>query len=161
MKLVDVRHIAGTPDVVWAALFDTGLLQRCIPGCERFSGDPEAGFDVVVVQGVGPVSARFAGRVVVSQVVDGVSLRIDSEGQGGVAGFAKGGAHVSLAAEGDGTLLTYQVDAAVGGKIGQVGGRILDAFARNVAGQFFDRFKAEVEGTGPVPRKSWLQRWMG
>ena len=101
MKLVDVRHIAGTPDVVWAALFDTGLLQRCIPGCERFSGDPEAGFDVVVVQGVGPVSARFAGRVVVSQVVDGVSLRIDSEGQGGVAGFAKGGADVSLAAEGD------------------------------------------------------------
>ena len=161
MKLAEERHIAAAPDIVWAALFDTGLLQRCIPGCERLTGDPQAGFDLVVLQGVGPVSARFAGRIVVSQLVDGVSLRIDSEGQGGVAGFAKGGANVALAVASDGTLLTYQVDAAVGGRIGQLGGRIIDGFARGLAGQFFDRFKACVEGTGPPPRKSWLQRLLG
>lgn len=161
MKLAEERHIAVAPELVWAALFDTRLLQRCIPGCERFTGDPHTGFEVTVVQGVGPVSARFAGRVVVSQVVEGVALRIDSEGHGGVAGFAKGGAHVALAAEGPGTLLTYRLDAAVGGRIGQLGGRIIDGFAKGLAGQFFDRFKAEVEGTDPPPRKSWLRRWMG
>lgn len=161
MRLTEDRHIAADPAAVWAALFDLGVLQRSIPGCQSVTGNPADGYDMVVVQGVGPVSARFAGRIMVSQIVHGISLRIDSEGQGGVAGFAKGGADVALAPCQAGTMLTYRVDAAVGGRIGQLGGRIIDGFARSLAAQFFDRFKAEVEGTGPVPRKGWFRRIKG
>ena len=152
MKLADERHIAAAPAIVWAAMLNPEVLLRCVPGCESLTGSAADGFVAVVVQKVGPVKARFSGKVTLSDVVEGRSLRIAGEGQGGVAGFAKGGANVTMApALGGGTTLGYEVDASVGGKIAQLGSRIIDGFARNMAGQFFDRFQNAVEKLEEVP----------
>ena len=173
MKLAEERHIAAEPAVVWAALLNPQVLQTCVPGCESLTGNPVDGFEAVVVQKVGPVKARFAGKVTLSDMVEGRSLRIAGEGQGGVAGFAKGGANVTMtAAEGGGTVLAYDVDASVGGKIAQLGSRIIDGFAKNMAGQFFDRFQnaievpdAPVDDVGEVVtedhKKGWFRRLLG
>lgn len=181
MKLAEERHIAAEPAVVWAAVLNPEVLQHCVPGCESLTGNKEDGFEAVVVQKVGPVKARFAGKVTLSDIVEGRSLRIAGEGQGGVAGFAKGGANVTIApAEGGGTTLSYDVDASVGGKIAQLGSRIIDGFAKNMAGQFFDRFQLAVEGPaveGPAveepvgepgadapeeeQKKGWFKRLIG
>ena len=172
MKLAEQRHIAAAPAVVWAAILNPQVLQLCVPGCESLSGSAADGFEAVVVQKVGPVKARFTGKVTLSDIVEGRSLRIAGEGQGGVAGFAKGGANVTMVAEGDGTLLSYEVDASVGGKIAQLGSRIIDGFAKNMAGQFFDRFQNAVEGPGEAAgeaddtpaeeqKKGWFKRLIG
>ena len=168
MKLAEVRHIAAEPAVVWAAVLDPQVLQHCVPGCESLTGSAAEGFQAVVVQKVGPVKARFSGKVTLSDMVEGRSLRIAGEGQGGVAGYAKGGANVTIApAEGGGTTLSYEVDASVGGKIAQLGSRIIDGFAKNMAGQFFDRFQLAVEGPveADVPeeeqKKGWFKRLIG
>lgn len=146
MKLAEQRHIDAAPDIVWAAMLNPEVLQHCVPGCESLTGSADEGFEAVVVQKVGPVKARFTGKVTLSDIVEGRSLRISGEGQGGVAGYARGGANVTMApAEGGGTTLTYEVDANVGGKIAQLGNRIIDGFARTMAGQFFDRFQQAVE----------------
>jgi carbon monoxide dehydrogenase subunit G len=166
MKLEEERHIAADPAVVWAAVLDPDVLMRCVPGCESLTGSVADGFEAVVVQKVGPVKARFAGKVTLSDIVEGKSLRISGEGQGGVAGYARGGANVTMApAEGGGTTLTYDVEAAVGGKIAQLGSRIIEGFAKNMAAQFFDRFQLAIEGPPPAaegaaeePKKGWLKR---
>ena len=146
MKLAEVRHIAAEPSVVWAAVLNADVLKQCVPGCESLTGSVADGFAAVVVQKVGPVKARFSGKVTMSDIVEGRSLRISGEGQGGVAGFAKGSANVTMApADGGGTTLPYDVDASVGGKIAQLGSRIIDGFAKNMAGQFFDRFQNAIE----------------
>ena len=107
----------------------------------------DQGFQATVVQKVGPVKATFEGSVTLSDVVPETSYTISGEGKGGVAGFAKGGAQVSLSdAEGGGTDLHYDVEAKVGGKIAQLGSRLIDSFARKMADQFFERFQAHVEG---------------
>ena len=183
MKLAEVRHIAAEPSVVWAAVLNADVLKQCVPGCESLTGSVADGFAAVVVQKVGPVKARFSGKVTMSDIVEGRSLRISGEGQGGVAGFAKGAANVTMApADGGGTTLTYDVDASVGGKIAQLGSRIIDGFAKNMAGQFFDRFQnaieapevaAEVDGTDAPndandaddstdgAKKGWFRRMIG
>ena len=175
MKLAEERHIAAEPAVVWAAVLDPTVLKLCVPGCESLTGSRADGFEAVVVQKVGPVKARFTGRVTFSDIVEGKSLRIAGEGQGGVAGFAKGGANVTIAAaEGGGTTLAYDVDASVGGKIAQLGSRIIDGFAKSLAGQFFDNFQNAVEppdvvavdqadgaGDGEGPKKGWFKRLLG
>lgn len=173
MKLAEERHIAADPAVVWAAVLDPEVLQHCVPGCESLTGSVADGFEAVVVQKVGPVKARFAGKVTLSDIVEGRSLRISGEGQGGVAGYARGGARVAMApAEGGGTTLTYEVEAAVGGKIAQLGSRIIEGFARNMAGQFFDRFQLAVEvpppaadvageASGDEKKRGWFKRLIG
>ncbi|MCR8723126.1 SRPBCC family protein [Frigidibacter sp. ROC022] len=146
MELTGSRTIAADRATVWARLNDAETLKACIPGCQELTGSPEEGFEAVVKQRVGPVSATFKGKVVLSDVVEGESYRIAGEGTGGIAGFAKGGADVKLTdAEDGGTELTYAVDAKVGGKIAQLGSRLIDGFARKMADAFFEKFKSEVE----------------
>jgi hypothetical protein len=148
MDLNGTRTIAAPRDLVWRRLNDAATLQACIPGCEELTGSPEEGFSAVVKQKVGPVSATFKGKVALEDVVPGQSYRIVGEGSGGVAGFAKGSAAVTLAeAEGGGTTLSYEVQASVGGKIAQLGSRIIGGFAKKMADKFFENFQEEVEGS--------------
>lgn len=145
MELTGTRLIAAPRETVWAALNDAETLKACIPGCSELTGSPEEGFEAVVTQKVGPVKATFKGAVVLSDVVVPESYRIAGEGKGGVAGFAKGGADVKLAEVPEGTELTYAVDAKVGGKIAQLGSRLVDSFAAKMADAFFENFKNRVE----------------
>jgi hypothetical protein len=170
VELTGSRTIKAPRADVWAALNNPDVLMACIPGCQELSGSPADGFEATIVQKVGPVKATFKGAVQLSDIVEGVSYRIAGEGKGGAAGFAKGGADVRLAdAEDGGTELTYDVQASVGGKLAQLGSRIIDGFAKKMADQFFDKFRAELEGPAPedeeVPvaekKKSWLGRITG
>jgi carbon monoxide dehydrogenase subunit G len=146
MQLSDQRDIKADVASVWAAILDADVLKACVPGCESMSGNPQDGFEAVVVQKVGPVKARFTGAVALSDMVENQSLRISGEGKGGPAGFAKGGANVTLTPSETGTLLTYDVEANVGGKLAQLGSRIIDGFAKKMADEFFTRFQGAVEG---------------
>jgi len=146
MEMKGSRTIAADRATVWSALNDPEVLKACIPGCEELTGSPEEGFEATVKQKVGPVKATFKGGVTLSDVVEGESYRISGEGKGGVAGFAKGAADVRLADVDEGTELSYDVDAQVGGKLAQLGSRLISGFANKMADQFFDRFKERVEG---------------
>jgi len=146
MEMDGGRVIAADRATVWQKLNDAETLKACIPGCQELTGSPEDGFEAVVTQKVGPVKATFKGAVQLSNVVPGESYTISGEGKGGVAGFANGGADVALRDVEGGTELTYDVKAKVGGKLAQLGNRIIAGFARKMADQFFDRFQAEVEG---------------
>ena len=148
MELTDQRDIAADPDTVWKALVDPEVLKRCIPGCQEMTGSWQDGYQTVVVQKVGPVKATFKGEITVSDVVEAQACKITGQGKGGPAGFAKGGADVAMAPTEDGTRLSYDVQAKVGGKLAQLGGRVIDGFARKMADQFFDNFKDVVEGDG-------------
>ncbi|MBF9043931.1 carbon monoxide dehydrogenase [Rhodobacterales bacterium HKCCE4037] len=148
MEMHSSRHIQADRATVWAGLNDAETLKACIPGCEELTGSPEEGFSAVVKQKVGPVKATFKGEVTLSDVVPEESYTITGEGKGGVAGFAKGEAKVHLADHPDGgTELTYDVDAKVGGKLAQLGSRLVDSFATKMADQFFERFQEQVEGS--------------
>lgn len=149
MELKGSRVIAADRNTVWVHLNNADTLMACISGCQELTGSPEDGFSAVVKQKVGPVKATFKGNVTLSDVVEGESYTISGEGTGGVAGFAKGGAAVVLSdAEGGGTELTYDVDAKVGGKIAQLGSRLIGGFARKMADEFFEKFQEEVEKAG-------------
>ena len=177
MQLSDHRDIKASPETVWAAILDPEVLKACIPGCESMTGSPEDGYEAVVVQKVGPVKAKFTGVVTLSDIVPGKGLTITGEGKGGPAGFAKGGAKVSFAPEAGGTRLSYEVEANVGGKLAQLGSRIIDGFTKKLADEFFERFKDTVEGPDaeePVQeteavadagdgtaKKGWLKRVFG
>ncbi|MDT0683874.1 carbon monoxide dehydrogenase subunit G [Roseicyclus sp. F158] len=149
MELTDSRRIEAPPQDVWDALLDKDVLKACVPGCQEMEGSPEDGFDAKVVQKVGPVKATFAGRVTLEDRVPPETLTISGEGKGGAAGFAKGGAKVRLEPldGGDATQLHYDVEARVGGKLAQLGSRIIDGFAKKMADQFFTRFEEVVTGT--------------
>ncbi len=161
MELKGSRRIAADRATVWAALNSAEVLKACIPGCSELTGSPETGFTAVATQKVGPVKATFKGEVKLSDIVPNVSYRISGEGKGGVAGFAKGGAFVTLSDAEGGTELAYEVDAKVGGKLAQLGSRLIDGFAKSMADKFFANFQAEVEGVSDAPdapKKSWLKR---
>ncbi|MGY6534405.1 MAG: CoxG family protein [Pararhodobacter sp.] len=151
MEMKDTRRIEAEPDMVWQALLDPAVLQASVPGCESLTGSADEGFEAVVVQKVGPVKARFTGAVTLTERVEGESLYLSGEGKGGAAGFARGGARVRLEADGAATLLHYEVEAKVGGKLAQLGSRIIDGFARKMADEFFSRFQQAVEGPGDAP----------
>ena len=146
MEMNGNREIAAPKDQVWAALNDPEILKACIPGCQELSGSAEEGFSATVKQKVGPVSATFKGHVELSDVVPGESYTISGEGKGGAAGFAKGGADVRLEETDGGTRLTYDVKASVGGKLAQLGSRLIDGFSKKMADQFFENFQQAVEG---------------
>ncbi len=170
MEMSESREIAAPPEIVWAAILDPEVLKASLPGCKELSGDPENGYEAVVTQKVGPVKATFNGQVEISDMVEPESLHLSGAGKGGAAGFAKGGATVRLEAIETGTRLHYEVEAKVGGKLAQLGGRVVDGFARKMADQFFANLQAAVEGPTDAEeapevetedgekRKGWFRR---
>jgi carbon monoxide dehydrogenase subunit G len=139
---------------VWAGLNDPEVLRRCIPGCEALESVSPTQMTARVVQKIGPVSASFAGEVTLSDFDPPHSYRITGQGSGGVAGFAKGSALIRLTEEAGGTRLVYEVDVAVGGKIAQLGARMIKGVADGLAKKFFDAFSQAVTGGLPAPVKS-------
>lgn len=162
MKMNATVHINASPERVWAGLNDPAVLQASIPGCESVTRSGENQFDATAAVKVGPLSAKFSGKVTLSDLVPPHGYKISGEGTGGAAGFAKGAATVSLKPNGGGTDLTYDVDASVGGKIAQIGQRFIDQTAKKMADDFFQRFAAEVGGpviqsTAHAPRVATAQ----
>jgi uncharacterized protein len=133
---------------VWALLNDPEVLKSAIPGCQSLERTGDNGFSAVVKMKIGPVSATFKGKVELTDIVPLVGYTIKGEGEGGIAGFAKGGAKVSLADAPGGTLLHYDVEATVGGKIAQLGSRLIDGVAKNMADKFFSNFAAAATDSG-------------
>ncbi|SFI12331.1 carbon monoxide dehydrogenase subunit G [Bradyrhizobium sp. Gha] len=133
-------QLAASREAVWAKLNDAAVLKVCIPGCEELERIDDQGFRAVAKMKVGPVSARFKGRVTLTDLDPPSSYNIVGEGEGGVAGFAKGSARVNLLERDDGTLVTYQVDAQIGGKLAQLGQRLVNGTAKKLADEFFANF---------------------
>lgn len=175
MQMTDSQRIPAPREKVWAALNDPEVLKRCIPGCESLEMTSPTEMTASVVLKVGPVKAKFGGKVTLSDIDAPNGYRITGEGSGGVAGFAKGGATVRLQEDGpDATILAYEVEAQVGGKLAQLGGRLIDSTAKKLAGEFFENFATAVapaatetapaepaaedaEGTGEGgKKKGWL-----
>ena len=146
MKLVGQVLIPAPQKKVWDALNDKDILAQCIPGCEQIEQISPTELRATVKAKIGPVSASFKGQVTLSEQNPPNSYRISGEGSGGAAGFAKGGASVSLASEGDQTRLSYEVDASIGGKLAQIGQRLVDGAAKKMADEFFTAFAALVGG---------------
>lgn len=144
MDMSGQQRIPAPREEVWRALNDPEILKLCIPGCQELVKSSDTQMSAKVVLKVGPVSARFEGAVTLSDLDPPNSYRISGEGQGGMAGFAKGEAMVRLEADGDGTILRYEVEAQVGGKLAQLGARLIDATAKQMSGAFFKRFAQEI-----------------
>jgi uncharacterized protein len=151
MDMTGEVRLAAPRETVWRALNDPEILKQSIPGCEEIQKLSDTEMTARVSARVGPVSAKFAGKVLLSELDPPHGYTISGEGQGGVAGFAKGGAQVSLKDDGGGTMLSYKVQAQVGGKLAQIGSRLIDATARKMADDFFTRFAAAVSAGAPAP----------
>jgi carbon monoxide dehydrogenase subunit G len=150
MDMTGERRIPAPRARVWEALNNPDVLKAALPGCELLEKEDDDKLKAVVAVKIGPISARFNGKVQLLDLDAPNSYRIEGEGQGGVAGFAKGGAAVKLVDDGAGTLLTYDVKAQVGGKIAQLGARLIDASAKQMADAFFNNFSAAVASAEPV-----------
>jgi len=137
-------QLPAPPEVVWAKLNDPEVLKSSIPGCESLEKLSDTEFQAVAVTKIGPVKAKFKGKVRLSDLDPPKGYRISGEGDGGVAGFAKGGAVVTLTPAESGTKLSYQVDAQIGGKLAQLGQRLVNGAAKKMADQFFAKFAATV-----------------
>ncbi len=149
MKMTGEQLLPVTNERAWQALNDPEILRACIPGCESIERISETEFQLLMTAAVGPVKAKFKGKLSLSNINPPASYDISFEGQGGLAGFAKGGASVTLAAEQATTRLAYDVHASVGGKLAQVGSRLVDAAARKIAAAFFANLNSclsEVSG---------------
>src|SRR5215472_660788 len=136
--------IPAPPERVWAGINDPDVLKKCIPGCERIEKTGPTDFVATARLKIGPVSATFKGKVALSQLDPPHRCVLTGEGQGGVAGFAKGDAEVLLEPEASGTVLTYKAKANVGGKLAQIGQRLIDGAAKQIADDFFERFAKAV-----------------
>lgn len=147
MEMTGEFRIPAPQDEVWAALNDPKVLEQSIPGAESVEKTSDTEFTAVVKAKVGPVSAKFKGKVTLSDIDAPNGYKINGEGSGGAAGFAKGSAVVKLSPDGDGTLLSYEVKATVGGKLAQVGQRFIDSTAKKMADEFFTSFAAITGGT--------------
>jgi len=148
------ERIPASQAQTWAALNDPEILKACIPGCESIERVAENEYQVLMVARVGPVSAKFKGKLALSDIRPPESYSLAFEGQGGAAGFGKGSAQVRLSPDGDGTLLRYEAKASVGGKLAQIGSRLVDAAARKVSQDFFAAFNEKVgamHGGGASP----------
>lgn len=145
MEMTGEYKIPATRQKVWEALNDPEILKECIPGCQELNKESDTELSATVKSKVGPVSATFKGKVTLSDIDAPNGYKISGEGTGGVAGFAKGGAEVKLADDGEGTLLTYEATGQVGGKLAQIGSRLIDSTAKKMANEFFGKF-AEIVG---------------
>ena len=150
MEIKGEYRIGASREKVFAALNDPAILQACIPGCESLEKLSDTEMTAKVRLRIGPVSAAFGGKVTLSDIDPPNGYRISGEGQGGVAGFAKGGAVVRLTQDGADTVLNYDVDAQVGGKIAQVGARLIQGTAKKLADQFFGKFAESVGAPPPA-----------
>lgn len=151
MEFTGEYRIPAPRQAVWQALNDPEALRQSIPGCEEIELTAENELTATVMVKVGPVKARFKGKVTLSDLDPPNSYRISGEGQGGPAGFAKGGATVTLTDSGDGgTVLTYVAEATVGGKMAQIGSRLIDGVARKMADDFFSAFSKIAGGGAPA-----------
>ena len=146
MEMTGEQLIALPQQATWDALNDTAVLMDCIPGCDSMEKQSDTEYLLTMTAKVGPVSAKFKGKMTLADVHAPESYTLQFEGQGGVAGFAKGTAQVKLAAEGDATRLSYGVKANIGGKLAQVGARLIDGVAKKTAEQFFSAFNKRVSG---------------
>jgi len=145
MKLESTRQLPVSQETAWNALNDLDMLKHCIPGCESLTRNSEGDLEAVVVTKIGPVSARFKGKVTLEDVVAPKSYRLVFAGQGGAAGFAKGEAKVNLEPKSsDETELHYVAEASVGGKLAQVGSRLIESSAKKIAEEFFSRLEAAL-----------------
>ncbi len=148
MDMSGEQRIEAPVEKVWAALNDPEILKASIPGCESLEMSSPTQMSATVTLKIGPVKAKFNGEVELTNLNPPHSYTIVGEGKGGIAGFAKGGADVTLTGDGDATVLTYTAKADVGGKIAQLGSRLIDSTSKKLAGQFFTRFGEIVEGNG-------------
>jgi len=144
MDMSGEERIAAPREMVWAALNDPEILKQCIPGCQSLDMKSPSELSATVKIRIGPVSASFAGDVLLSNINAPESYTISGEGKGGIAGFAKGGADVTLIADGSETLLRYEAKAEIGGKLAQLGSRLVDSTSKKLAQQFFADFNAAV-----------------
>ena len=147
MEMSGEQIVPAPQREVWAALNDPGVLKQCVPGCESIEPAGENAYQVLMVARVGPVSAKFKGKLTLSDINPPDSYALAFEGQGGPAGFAKGGASVRLTPQNSSTRLSYDVKASVGGKLAQIGSRLVDAAAKKVADDFFKAFNERMSRT--------------
>lgn len=146
MEMTGEYRIPAPRPKVWEALNDPEILKQCIPGCQELTKESDTEMTAKVQAKVGPVSAKFTGKVHLTDIDAPKSYKIGGEGQGGVAGFAKGGAEVNLDEDGNETILRYTATATVGGKLAQIGSRLIDSTAKKMADDFFGKFAAVVGG---------------
>jgi carbon monoxide dehydrogenase subunit G len=150
MRMSGEQRIPAAQQVVWEALNDPEVLRRSIPGCESVERIGDNEFSAAVTAKIGPVKARFNGKITLGDIDPPRGYRLTGEGEGGAAGFARGAATVMLEPDGDATRLKYKVEATVGGKLAQLGSRLVDAAARKMADDFFTRFN-DIVSTGAAP----------
>lgn len=153
MDMTGEQRIEASRDQVWAALNDPAILKACIPGCQTIEKTSDTEMTAAVTLKIGPVKASFTGKVTLSDLDPPKSYTIGGEGAGGIAGFAKGEAKVRLEEDGIATLLHYEVKAQVGGKIAQLGARLIDGTAKKLAGEFFTTF-GKVVAQPPIAEGS-------
>ena len=144
MEMKGEQLVPASQQAVWDALNDPAMLKACVPGCEAIEPAGDNAYQVLMVARVGPVSAKFKGKLTLSDIRPPQSYSISFEGQGGAAGFAKGGAQVRLSEKDAQTLLAYDVKASVGGKLAQIGSRLVDAAAKKIADDFFRNFNERM-----------------
>ena len=164
MEMTGEQLIPLPQQKVWEALNDPAILKACIPGCENIEKISDTEYKVAMTAAIGPVKAKFNGKLLLADLNPPHSYSIAFEGSGGAAGFGKGGAQVSLLPEGSSTRLTYKATASVGGKLAQIGSRLIDGVARKMADDFFARFNATVApapatATEPAPTQRRDLRW--
>jgi hypothetical protein len=144
MEFSGAERIAAPRALVWECLNDPAVLQASVPGCESFTATADAQYDAVVVAAIGPVKARFKGNLALSEKVEATGYKLTGKGEGGIAGFGKMTAVVRLADGNDGTVLSYEAKAEVGGKLAQIGSRLVQSAANKIAAEFFKRFNEKV-----------------
>ena len=150
MEMKGSRVVPADVDTTWRALNDPEVLRECIPGCESIDRVSDTEYRVLMTARVGPVSAKFSGRLTLADIAAPRSYTLKFEGQGGAAGFANGSAKVELSPVEGGTRIDYAVNAQVGGKLAQIGSRLIDGAAAKVADDFFARFVARAGGSPPA-----------
>lgn len=144
MDMTGSQRIEASRETVWAALNDPDILKQCIPGCQSIEKVSDTELNAEVTIRIGPVKASFAGKVMLSGLDPPNGYQISGEGVGGIAGFAKGGATVRLTQDGGATILTYDMKAQIGGKLAQLGARLIDSTSKRLAAEFFEKFSAVV-----------------
>ncbi len=158
MEMSGEQRIPLQQQRVWEALNDPEILKACIPGCESIERVSDNEYKVALTAAIGPVKAKFSGKLLLSDINPPNSYSLAFEGSGGAAGFGKGGAQVSLSAESGGTLLTYKATASVGGKLAQIGSRLIEGVAKKMSDDFFARFNKTVAPTAsPIIQTNSVQ----